>query len=477
MQFKKFIQIGIVSIVAAASLANALAQPINLLLETPALNNTEIVQIIKQNIPKDDLTYIVKNARAEKNERTDKIYNKIDNLIVSKFSHKQLNSVKNELNEALKGLGPAGNSIKVTYAYATPKEIIDEVAKDHPDIRTNDSSRAENAMDVSKECSISMNLAIDNKGRLFESSELVSLSTEQVSKMSNKEIMGVLKETLLHEASHCALHSQMKDPNFSLKFSDSYANQNPTIVKLLNEKISEVKNNISSKNLDNIDTLNLMTFINYHENFSDVNSSFSRLGANPNAEKIREAKEQLLNVSRLRENTGIYHKTQYAVQYALNNIDAAAKMDMNTRTEFAKEIASDSIMNNMRIVLFKVLGQNHTEIFSNYMVNGLKISKVGEVSYEVEDNKLGDFDKITKEIDTMRHNEPTLGTMSQKLKSYANLMEQYSKEIYITAENSNQENKTAPSQTYLFNLNSYMTIRAKSLEEESSIDQKKKAKI
>jgi hypothetical protein len=464
MNFKNFIKIGVVTVVACASMTNALAAPVNTLIQSPQLDNTQIVQMIKANVSKDDLTFIVKNAQG-KSERHENIHNKINNLINSKYSSNELDTVKNELNETLSLMG--GNKVSVTYSYATPKQIIDEVAKEIPSIKRNHSSIANGAIDINSNCDVTMNLAIDNKGRLFESSELAATSVEQISSMSKSEIMNTLKETLLHEASHCLLSTKMKDKNFELKFSDAYAAKNPTIVQQLNEKISEVKEQIAGKK-ENIDILNLTTFINFHENFADVNAAFARIGINPTAETIKEAKEQLLNVAKFREKTDFQHQTQYAVQYALDKIDLAATMTPEQRVDFAQEIASDSLLNNMRLVLKSEIGSANPGTMAAYLVNGIKIGKDGSISEGPPEDKYTEYEAIDLEIEAMSKAKPAMGSITQELKSYQDLVAQYGND------------KIEPKISIAFNANVFKSMREKAtgntIEQKSEIGIKIKPK-
>jgi hypothetical protein len=232
--------------------------------------------------------------------------------------------------------------------------------------------------------------------------------------------------------------------------------------------------------MKNINILNYMTFINYHENFADVNGAFARLGEHPDAQSIKEAKEQLLNVARLRENTGLTHKTQFAVQYALEKIDLAATMNPQERTQFAKQIASDSLMNNMRLVLKAGVGSANSNTFANYMVDGLKIEKDGSLEVNIAPENVAQHGKIQKEILTMRDAKPILGTMSQEIKSYDELLAQYQKNNAESltrnsvTTNANTTNSTIPNSTiptsttvqspsnkYKFNVNAVHSMREK----------------
>lgn len=368
---KNFLQNGMLAIMMASSVASALAQPVNQMLEAQP-QRAEIVKIIQNDIPKEDLAYLIQMGSGSTDSRVSEIYSVINKKIEEKFGSGHVESVKKNLGKEITNLSHF-KDIEINYSWAIPKEVLIKY-KNAP---KNDTSVAENAFDTSNTCRVTIKLAVDDNGRLFEASELISLSNEEVSKKTDKEIHGVMKEAIAHEVSHCVLHKELKKENFEMSFSKEFKEGNPIIASVLNSKIHETKTKIAQGVQEEVNFFDLMLFTNYNENFSDVFGAFSRFGDHPNAEKIYEVRDSLLEVAKFRENTGMTHKTQAAVQYALEKLEDAAKMNPEQRLELAKEIAGDSLLNNMRMVLEKMVGVENRGIVSSYLVGGLKLTADG----------------------------------------------------------------------------------------------------
>lgn len=418
MNFKKFLQNGVLAVVMAATVTNALAQPISVMQDRP--ERTEIVQIVKDTVPKEDLAYLIQNGAGYSDARTEGIYAKINETMESRYGNSEIQAIKKDLEKELKEIG-AYKNIKVSYSWAMPKEIIQE----YKDAKQNDSSAANNAMDISGTCNVVMKLAVDNQGRFFEASELAGLTTEQISARSDKAIKDVLKETISHEMSHCVLQEQMKAPDFEMSFSSDFVQTNPQIAKALNEKINLVKQQIANKDFDNINYFDYLMYSNYNENFADVSGAFARLGEHPSPEKIQEIRENLLEVARFRESTGLTHKTQAAVQYALEKLDDAAKMTPDQRIEFAKEIAGESLLSNMKIVFNKMFKSSDAGLVGSFLVGGLKLAEDGSVTQAVPEEKSTVYETIADEYDAMENAGHKLGSAGQKIFSHQELLAKY----------------------------------------------------
>jgi hypothetical protein len=443
MKFKNFLKNGVLSVVIASSLASAFAQPINTMVDNIP-NRSEIVQIVKDNVPNEDLAYLVQQGAARSDARTEAIYQKINETIEAKYGSEEIQDIKQGIEKQLKEISDY-RDIPVSYSWAMPKEIIQE----YKDAKQNDSSVAYNAMDISGQCKVVIKLAVDNNGRIFEASELSGLTTEDVSAKSNKTLKEVISETMGHEMSHCVLQEKMKDPGFEMSFSKDFKEANPTITKILNEKINLVKTKMENNDKENIDYFDYLMFSNYNENFADVAGAFARLGNNPTASTIKDVRDNLIELSKYRESTELTHKTQVAVQSAIEKLDEAAKMTPEKRVEFAKEIAGDSLLDNMQIVFGKVLKTNATYIVGSFLVDGLKIEKNGTVTQSIPEVKEDLFTTISEEYDSLKLN----GGVLKKVFSHEELVKKYE---------SSANAVDNPTTKFKFNYDEMMSIRENS---------------
>jgi hypothetical protein len=360
--------------------------------------------------------------------RIDGIRAKINSSIEAKYGQQHLEKVKEQVGKNLKELSDKYN-VRVSYSWATPKKIIEE----YPKAKQNDSSVAYGSSDISSECRVEIRLAVDNHGRPFEASELLEHTTEEMSSRSNESIVATLKETVGHEISHCVLQQHMKDPNFQLNFSKEFRETNPQISKSLNEKINDVRIKVSNKKFDDIAQLDYIIFSNYQENFSDVNGAFSRLGENPSAETIKEVRESLVNLASFREKSDVEHKTQAAYQYALEKLDVAAAMTTSQRENFAKEIASDTLISNVKLVFEKVFNNNESTTIGTYLIGGLTINKDNSVSLNIPKDKEKELGSIFVEYEDMLDAGHKLGSAGQKIFTHSELVAKYeAKSIEVT---------------------------------------------
>ncbi len=449
MQFKNFLRNGALAVMMASTLVSAFAKPIQSMVENQP-DNVQMVQVIKSNIPQEDLAYLIQMGPGVKNDRTDSIRKKIDSSIESKYGQERIEQVKKELGEEIKELSEKHN-INVAYSWAIPKKIIEE----YPTAKQNDSSIANGSFDISGQCSVDIKLAVDNQGRLFESSELLDHTTEEMSNRSSQSIIATLKETVAHEISHCVLQKQMKDPNFELSFSKEFRETNPQIAKALNDKINDVKVKISHKNFEDINQFDYILFSNYQENFSDVNGAFARLGENPTTETIKEVRDSLISLAKFREKSDVSHQTQAAYQYALENLEVAALMTPSQRENFAKQISSDTLISNLKIVFEKVLSNSESTAIGTYLVGGLTINKDNSVSLKIPKDKEKELGSIFVEYEDMIDAGHKLGSAGQKILTHSELV-------------SKHESQTQQSNKYEFNYDSVQKIRAQSLSENSS---------
>ncbi len=448
MEFKKFLKNGVLAVMMAATVTSALAQPINAMLqESP--DRVEVAQIIKDSVPKEDLAYLIQKGPGHTDARVEKVYEIINKEVDKKYGNEHLQAIKKEIEKEVKHIA-AYKNINVSYSWSIPKEIL----KDYPEAKQNDSSVAYSAMDISGECKVVMKLAIDDHGRLFEASELAGLTTKEVGELSSKKIIDVLKETISHEMSHCVLQQDMKNPNFEVSFSKDFKEQNPEIVKAINEKINTTKTQIEKKDFDNLNYFDYLMYSNYNENFADVSGAFARLGNNPNEATIKEVKGGLLELAKFRESTGLTHKTNAAVQYALEKVEDAAKMTPEARIEFAKEIAGDSLLNNMKVVFNRMIKINHSGVLSSYLVNGVKIDENNMVTQEVPEGTDDQYEKIVNEYEAMEDGVQKLGSVNQKIYSHQELFAKYN----YKENNDNQNN-----QNISFNQVAFLEIRNRAL--------------
>ena len=436
MKYSKFLQTGLISLLLATSLGNALGQTSQQLLGNAPLDNTAITMLVKNKISKDDLAYVAGNLEI-KSDRSEAIYKKIDSL-VSQHNKKDMQSVKKEIQKTLSDLS-VYKDVKVSYKYAVPQDLIKEF-KDVPGVKGNDSSVAYNSYLASEKCEVSLKLASDNHGRLFEASELSHLSTQEVSKMSQAEIDSTLKETVLHEAAHCLMHSELRKDDFELKFSEKTLSQSPETAKKMSEKIKTVtenlRNNKPNTQLDN------MAFLNFNESFADVMSAFARMGDKPTTSSIQEAQDQLLHISHMREESGLTHKTQPAIQNALSKLDMASKMTIKERYVLAKEIASDSIIPSMKIVLQRTLGNSNTGVVAAFTVGAINISDDGKANFDITEEKGDSYDSLCAEFKQVTLKEvksdQKMGTLGQEIKSFNELVTDYKNPAISTFQKATQ---------------------------------------
>lgn len=422
MKFSKFLQTGLICLLIASSVGTALGQTTQSLLGDGHVDNYAITMVLKNKMSKDDLAYISANIDT-KNEKTEAIYKNIGTF-VNKHAVKDMKNIKKDIEKTLDEL-VIYKDVKISYKHAVPYEIIQQF-KDNDGVKGNDSSVAYNLYSTTEKCDVSLKLASDNHGRLFESSELSHLSTQEVSKMSQIEINSVLKETVLHEASHCLMHSELQKSDFQLSFSDKVLAQAPEMTKIMNEKITMVKENL--RNNKSNDSLDLIAFVNFNEGFADVMSAFARMGEKPTPSTIKEAKDQLLSVSHMREESGLTHKTQPAIQNALSKLDDASKMTINQRYDLAKEIASDSIIPIMKIVLGKAMGNSSSGSVAAFIVGGISVSD-GKVNVDITQEMGNSYDAICEELQQVASKdfklEQKMGTFGQQIQSYGELLTKY----------------------------------------------------
>ncbi len=443
MKFKEFFKNGVLAVVMAATVTGAFSQPISVMQEAP--NRSEIVKVIKGSIAQEDLAYLIQKGAGFSDIRTEAVYKKINESIGKRYGFEKLEELKRDLEKELREVG-AYKNIEVLYSWSMPKEILEE----YPTAKQNDSSIAKNGIDVSAECSVEMKVAVDDNGRLFEASELAYASTEEISGRSAESLTGVLKEAIAHELSHCVLQADMKREDFEVDFSKDFKEAHPEVAKIINGKINSAKEGIASKNFDDINSFDYLLFINYNENFADVSGAFARLGNNPSQEKIQEVRGSLLEVAKLRESTGLTHKTQAAVQYALEKLDDAAKMSPETRLQFAKEIAGDTLLTNMKIIFDTAVRGKTSELFGSFLVGGLDLDDNGRVVQKVPEGQAEKYISMVAEYENMESQGNKLGSVGQEIYSHTELIAKYQ-----SIENNN------PAEKFKFNYDAVRDLREK----------------
>lgn len=215
-QIKNFLRVGVIGLLIATNISSALAQPINQITENQ-LTNQQIVNVIRTSTEKSDLDYFIQSGSGVSNEKIEKIQNHINASIQKLLGNKKINQIKDEINKAIQPLNQ-NDEFKINYSWAMPKEILQE----YKDAKQTDSSVANGSFDISQKCEVNVKLAVDNVGRLFESSELVSNTVEEITLQTNEQLFLTLKETVAHELSHCIVHKHMKSKNFELNFSNKF---------------------------------------------------------------------------------------------------------------------------------------------------------------------------------------------------------------------------------------------------------------
>ncbi len=396
-------------------LSNAMADTINNLQAPEKLNNTEIVKIVKQNL--DDVSKLdIVNHANEKDPNVEYVYNKFNNEIVKKYGDKQLKDIKKELNKAISD-AKIFKGINIDFRFAIPKEVL----KDIPNAQETDTSYAHNAVKSNEVCEVIVNLEVDNKGRLFEASENAHLTLDEISQMTTKEQMSVLKETVLHELSHCAIQKT----NYKTNFSNEMVSKYPDLVKITQEKMKDVSDKINNNQVTKINALDKLMFINYQESFADVMSAFARMGDKPTTHSILEAKEQIKNLMHLRSSKekDIFHLTMPAIQSAYVKMDMASKLSMQEREKLAQQIATESILPNMKKVIeLAVNKDNIVGDLALFYVGGLDI-KNKEIITEVPKDKESLYEKIAEQIQEMEDSKSAVfGLSNQKIYSYEDIV-------------------------------------------------------
>ncbi len=418
-KIKNFLRVGVIGLLIATNISSALAQPINQITENQ-LTNQQIVNVIRTSTEKSDLDYFIQSGSGVSNEKIEKIQNHINASIQKVLGNKKINQIKDEINKAVKPLNP-NDEFKINYSWAMPREILQE----YKDTKQTDSSVANGSFDISQKCEVNVKLAVDNVGRLFESSELVSNTVEEITLQTNEQLFLTLKETVAHELSHCIVHKHMKSKNFELNFSNKFKENNPEIVKSFNKIINNVKDKIASQKHDEINKLDYVIFSNYQENFADVYGAFGRLGENPNAEKINEVKLSLINLAQLRENSRITHQTKGAYQYALDNLEVSAKMSLTEREDFAKQIASDALIMSAELMTKKLFQNSGIEEIAYLLTSSIELKEGGKVNISTDYVKEKSIDLIVEEYVNILENKENIGMFNKKIETYNEIIQKH----------------------------------------------------
>lgn len=420
-KYNSFLINGLLALTMSLSVSNAFSEPINI--KTENFNRVELSNFLKKNIKHKDLAYLLEQGNSFDNTRTKEIYNEINEKISKKFGTSKIESLKKELEKELeKELSKISKKpVLIYYFWAIPNDVINfDKNKIEPE-----SSLANSAMDTSETCEVIMKIGVDDKGRFFESSELMNSNIEDINNFSNEKLFKILKETVQHEASHCLLHQDLQDKNFEVSFSEEFKLKNPTISKSINNIIVNVKNKIANKEYSKLNDLDFLMFYNYHENYADITSFFIELGEKPNQEKIEEVKISLLDLLKFREINDITHKTEGSIQYSLEKIEEASKMPIEERIKFAKQIAGDSLLNNMQFI-FKEKANSHNEIniMAKFLVGGVRLEN-DNLYTSIPTEKFDTYNEIKKEYQQLMKSNQKVGGFSQKILSHAEIKEKY----------------------------------------------------
>lgn len=383
-KIKNFLTIGIVGLLSFSIMAKSFAgiQPLDT--EAP-LQQQQIVQMYKESLTPAQIKHIETNGLKGNQPETLEIKETIAKKTFEYGLQSHLDKLKIELGNSI----PEHlKDIHISYSLSVPNDILDS------NVRHTDTSIAWNSF-TKDTCNIEMRLGVDSKGRLFESSELSHTNLLEISKQSNEQIFSVLKETLLHEISHCSLQKDLIGiplNGFKLTFSEEYINsQNPINLSLLNQLSYKLGNLVDTfnktGNFSKFDSLEFLVFVNFHENFSDVNSALLRLG-DGSPEKIQEVKEQLTDIYKMRSNAkSQLHQTQNSILETILSLDKAAPMNAEQRTQLALQIVSDNLMTSIRDS-FSLFNKNNINLY-NHNTDSMIVGFLNS-SFSVN------FDNITK---------------------------------------------------------------------------------
>lgn len=360
MKFKKFLTTGVLIGLSVAVIGNAMGNTVSQL-NKEQVSDTQISAIYEDAMSHDDFMEMLKNDGFRfNNEKTNELRLEIASKVAEQGHQMHLNKVENMIKQEF---GSQIDGYKISYSFGIPGALLAKGVR-------NDTSMAVNGFKANGTCEVDVRLNVDNHGRLFESSELGYKSASEISAMTDAQINNVIKEVVAHEVSHCKLSEQIKSGDFKLNLSDTYKQENKDIANSLTTKFDNIVNAIKADNKDDMTVFDYLAFINYHENFADVNAAFMRLG-DGSKENVDAVKAQLVEVAKIRhETSSMYHKTSSALQDALEKVDFAAKLTPKEREDLAHQIAGENLMHNMKGVFAQLNPEGDKIEDLSYFVKG-----------------------------------------------------------------------------------------------------------
>lgn len=351
---KKFLKVGLFLLFSSFLCKKVIANELNL---EDLLIKREIKSVIKD----EEITYLMNNYNFLSDEKITKINKKINNIVLNVYGDEKLNKIKKDFDLLIKEEIFFKN-INLDYQYAIPKFIFKNVGFE------NDSSEARNLYDLKNNCSVVLKFDVDDSGRIFESSELGYKTKKQISESSDYEIKNTLKETLFHELSHCLLKEKKFLPIISNNFKYEYKNLSYSLIK----KIINIRDNIEKYGFNSLNVFDYVVFSIYNETYADVMSSFVSIKGKEN---FNDAKKQLINLLGFRINGRATHKDFFGILNALNVINSEFVFDDKNKELLAREIATLSILQNIKEVFYDFTKIDDEKYVSLYLSDSIYIEK------------------------------------------------------------------------------------------------------